>query len=203
MRRATNTVSPSQNFYFSRAFHVLDTNRRNTEKRSRKLAFLLRHDRLAPFETGGWLQTEYIESKGFTVNEIKSIVNHDQKHRFEISKDCKMVRARYGHSIVEVDLNYVATPPPDFLYHGSTKAVLDSIADEGILPRSRQYVHLTSNRKASADTGARHGKPASVLEAACKMYANGYEFYHVTKDIWLTKHVPSKYCIIQHSNIDL
>lgn len=69
--------------------------------------------------------------------------------------------------------------------------------------RSRQYVHLTNDWEAAIDTGARHGEPVSVLVVAGKMYEDGYKFYRVTDDVWLTKLVPSKYIIIQHSNMDL
>ncbi len=173
-----------------------------SEKRGRKLAYILRHDRHSPIDIGGWVRIEYLVSKGFSIDETKELVDTDSKHRFEFSKSGRMVRALYGHS-VNVELNLVPTEPPMFLWHGSVIAALASITDEGIMPQSRQYVHLTSDWGTATDAGARHGEPASVLVASGMMYNDGYKFYRVTDDIWLTKHVPCKYIVIQHSNIDL
>lgn len=169
-----------------------------SEKRSRKLAYILRHDRHSPIDIGGWVRIEYLVSKGFSIEETKELVDTDSKHRFEFSKSGRMVRALYGHS-VNVELNLVPTEPPMFLWHGSVSSALASITEEGIVHRSRQYVHLTTDWEAATDAGARHGEPASVLVVAGKMHEDGYKFYRVTDDVWLTKHIPSKYIIIQHS----
>lgn len=171
-------------------------------KRSRKLAYILRHDNRSPLDIGGWLRLDYLISKGFSIDEIKEIINTDSKHRFEFSKSGNLVRALYGHS-VNVELNLVPSEPPMFLWHGSVSSALASITEEGIMHRSRQYVHLTNDWEAAIDTGARHGEPVSVLVVAGKMYDDGYKFYRVTDNVWLTKHVPTKYIIIQHSNMDL
>lgn len=172
------------------------------EKRSRKLAYILRHDPHSPLDIVGWLTLDYLIFKGFAIDEIKEIVNTDSKHRFEFSKSGKMVRALYGHS-VNVELNLVPAEPPMFLWHGSVASALASITEEGIMHRSRQYVHLTSDWETATDAGARHGEPASILVVAGKMCEDGYKFYRATDDVWLTKHVPSKYIIIQHSDIEL
>jgi len=171
-------------------------------KKSRKLAYILRHDYRSPLEIGGWLRLDYLISIGFSIDEIKEIINTDDKHRFEFSKSGNMVRALYGHS-VNVELNLFPAEPPLFLWHGSVSSALASISEEGIVHRSRQYVHLTPDWEVATDVGTHHGEPASVLVVAAKMHADGYKFYRVTDDVWLTKHVPSKYIIIQHSNMNL
>ena len=173
-----------------------------SEKRSRKLAYILRHDNRSPLDIGGWLRLDYLISNGFSAGELKEIVTTDSKHRFEISKSGKMIRALYGHS-VNIELNLAPSEPPMLLWHASVKSALDSITDEGIMHRSRQYVHLTADSETATEAAARHGEPVSVIVVAGKMYEDGFKFYRVTNDIWLTKHVPSKYIIIQHSNIDL
>ena len=178
---------------------------KNIETHSRKLAYILRHDKEAAteMEIGGWLPISYlVEKKGFSVEEINMLINSDDKGRFELSKSSKMVRALYGHS-VNIELNLTPAEPPEFLWHGSVRTALSEIFNDGILHRSRQFVHLTSDLESATEIGARHGEPASILVVAGKMYKEGYKFYHVTDKIWLTKHVPCKYIVIQHSGIDV
>lgn len=177
----------------------------NIEAQSRKLAYILRHDKEAAteMEIGGWLPISYlVKKKGLSVEEINMLINSDDKGRFELSKSSKMVRALYGHS-VNIELNPTLAEPPGFLWHGSVRTALSDITDSGIRPRSRQFVHLTNDLESATETGARHGEPASILVVAGKMYKDGYKFYRVTDSIWLTKHVPCKYIVIQHSNIDV
>lgn len=177
----------------------------NIEAQSRKLAYILRHDKEAAteMEIGGWLPVTYLMDKiALSIEEIDMIINSDNKRRFELSESGKMVRARYGHS-VNIELNLTSAEPPEFLWHGSVRTALSDITDSGILPRSRQFVHLTNDLESATATGARHGEPASILVVARKMYKDGYKFYRVTDSIWLTKHIPCKYIVIQHSNIDV
>ena len=60
-------------------------------KRSRKLAYILRHDNRSPLDIGGWLRLDYLISKGFSIDEIKEIINTDSKHRFEFNKSGNMI----------------------------------------------------------------------------------------------------------------
>lgn len=177
----------------------------NLEKRSRKLAYILRHDRnsLPEMKIGGWLPILYLtEERGFTEEEIETLVNTDSKQRFEYSNSKKMIRARYGHSL-DIELNLIPSEPPLFLWHGTIEVALASLTEEGISPKSRQFVHLTPNREVATDVGARHGAPVAVSVAAGKMHEDGYKFYHVSDGVWLTKSVPCKYIVIRHPAIDM
>lgn len=80
--------------------------------RSRVLAYTLRHDKNSPIEREGWLSIEYLTSKkDFSYDEIRNIVENDEKCRFELSTNQTKVRALYGHS-VPVDLQMDCTIPP-------------------------------------------------------------------------------------------
>ncbi|MCM1450319.1 MAG: RNA 2'-phosphotransferase [Clostridiales bacterium] len=175
------------------------------EKSSRKLAYILRHDKqsLPEMEIGGWLPIEYlIKNKGFTADAIEVLVNTDSKHRFEYSKSGHKVRAIYGHSL-NINLSLIPTAPPMFLWHGTATKAFASLVEEGIIPRSRQYVHLTNDIEVAMDTGARHGDPVAVLVAAGKMYEDGYVFFRVSDHIWLTQKVPKHYVVNQYPSIDV
>lgn len=163
------------------------------ESRSRKLSYLLRHDCEYIYETGGWrLVSDLVDNHSFSVEEIEQIVHNDTKGRFELNDDKSKVRALYGHS-VNVELSLSIDTPPEFLYHGTATKYLSSIENLGLLPRSRQYVHLTDNIEIAVRTGLRHGEPVILKISSCAMYLDGYLFYQLNNGVWLTKEVPIEY----------
>ena len=68
-----------------------------------------------------------------------------------------------------------------------------SILDNGLIPRSRNYVHLTNDNDAALETGSRHESPVTIRVKALEMFNAGYEFYNPTKGIWLVREVPKKF----------
>ena len=62
-----------------------------------------------------------------------------------------------------------------------------------LLPKSRLYVHLSSDKETAKKVGSRHGKPV-IYEIDCRqMAADGYRFFESANHVWLTKEVPVKY----------
>ena len=165
----------------------------NKTKDSRDLSYLLRHDRTYTFETGGWRPVENIvREQGFTFEQLCDLVANDSKGRFEFNEDKTKIRALYGHS-VQVDMDYANCTPPEILYHGTSMNAYASILDNGLISRSRNYVHLTDDNDAALETGARHGAPVTIRIKALEMFNAGYEFYNPTKGIWLVREVPGKF----------
>lgn len=163
------------------------------ESRSRKLSYLLRHDYNYCYETDGWrLVSDLVDNHSFSVEEIEQIVHYDTKGRFELNDDKSKVRALYGHS-VNVDLSLSIDTPPEFLYHGTAAKYISSIENLGLLPRSRQYVHLTDNIEMAVRTGLRHGEPVILKISSCVMSLDGYLFHQLNNGVWLTKEVPIEY----------
>jgi len=120
------------------------------------------------------------------------VVESNAKQRFAIEGD--KIRANQGHSF-EVDLALEPQTPPDILYHGTATRFIDSISQSGLLPQSRQHVHLSQDRATAIEVGKRHGKVV-VLEIDCKqMVADGYIFYRSYNGVWLTDRVPKKYIL--------
>lgn len=169
---------------------------KNSSKRakdSHNLAYLLRHDKTYTFETGGWRSVEnLVHKKGFSFNQLCDFVVNDSKGRFEFNEDKTKIRALYGHSVL-IDMNYACCTPPEILYHGSSMNANADIAEVGLKPRSRNYVHLTSNQEAALETGARHGAPIAIQVKALKMFHEGYKFYNPARNIWLVREVPSRF----------
>lgn len=163
------------------------------ESRSRKLAYLLRHDCGYSYETGGWrLVSDLIDNYSFTREEIEVIVSTDVKGRFELNKDKTKVRALYGHS-VEIELILLSQCPPEFLYHGTASKYISSIKHSGLLPKARQYVHLTEDIEMAEKSGLRHGEPVILKISSHTMFSDNYIFHCLNNGVWLTKEVPFKY----------
>ena len=162
-------------------------------RRGKRLAFFLRHDKGYPFDEHGWREVcDLITNHGYTMDELKEIVATNNKKRFEFSEDMTRIRARQGHS-VHVDVELDEMMPPDTLYHGTAKTVLDSIMEKGIIKGNRLYVHLSSTKETATNVGKRHGEPVVLVIDAKKMVEDGYRFFLSRNGVWLTDYVDSTY----------
>ena len=75
---------------------------------------------------------------------LEEIVRTDEKQRYFLNEDKTLIRANQGHSIpVDVELEQKA--PPDTLFHGTGEKYAASIDAQGLIPKSRLYVHLSSD----------------------------------------------------------
>ena len=108
------------------------------------------------------------------------------------NEDKTLIRANQGHSI-PVDVELEEVQPPEFLYHGTGEKYTASINDQGLIPKSRLYVHLSSDVETAKKVGSRHGKPVVYTVDCAAMTADGYQFYLSANNVWLTKGVPAKY----------
>jgi putative RNA 2'-phosphotransferase len=123
---------------------------------------------------------------------LEEIVRTDNKQRYSFNEDKTLIRANQVHSIpVGVELKKAV--PPDILYHGTGEKYVSSIDKEGLLPKSRLYVHLSKDEDTAVNVGKRHGKPVVYKVDARKMQEDGFEFFLSVNGVWLTKEVPVKY----------
>lgn len=166
---------------------------------SKFLSFILRHQPEAidlTLDTQGWavideliacaVKQHYVLSHDI----ILAVVIGNDKKRFEISEDGSRIRAVQGHSTQQVDISYQPKKPPAILYHGTAIRFLESIRDKGVIPKSRQYVHLSADEATALQVGQRHGKPVVLKINAQLMYEQGVEFFQAENGVWLTKAVP-------------
>lgn len=123
---------------------------------------------------------------------LEQIVSKDEKQRYSFNEDKTLIRANQGHSI-PVDVELEEKEPPEILFHGTGEKYVNSIKKEGLIPKSRLYVHLSSNADTAYKVGRRHGKPIIYKVKSGEMYRDGYRFYCSVNDVWLTKTVPLKY----------
>ena len=176
----------------------------NHKEISKFLSYILRH---CPeyinlkLDPEGWGSAQEIIEKSqpqinLTLSLIREVVRESDKQRFILSEDELFIRANQGHSI-KVNLNLSPQKPPDKLYHGTATRFLESIQQEGLQARERQYVHLSDDIETAKKVGQRHGK-AIVLEIDSeRMYEQGYDFLLSENQVWLTQHIPPHFLIFK------
>ena len=167
---------------------------------SKFISLILRHK---PEEIGitldehGWANVDELidgiaRTQPFTMEMLEEIVATDAKNRYSFNEDKTLIRANQGHSI-PVDVELQEKDPPNVLYHGTGEKYVASISAQGLIPKSRLYVHLSADYETAVKVGKRHGKPFVFRVAAGDMQKDGYNFYQSVNGVWLTKEVPAKY----------
>ena len=76
---------------------------------------------------------------------------------------------------------------------GTGEKYAESIDAQGLIPKSRLYVHLSGDRETAETVGRRHGKPVIYLVHSGRMSRDGYAFFLSRNGVWLTKSVPAGY----------
>lgn len=167
---------------------------------SRFISLILRHrpDTIGiTLDEHGWANVEELisgisKTQPITMEILEEIVSTDNKQRYSFNEDKTLIRANQGHSI-PVDVELEAITPPPVLYHGTGEKYVASIDAEGLIPKSRLYVHLSADAETANTVGARHGKPVVYIINAKQMHNDGYVFYRSVNGVWLTKSVPVLY----------
>ncbi len=123
---------------------------------------------------------------------LERIVAEDEKQRYSFNEDKTLIRANQGHSIpVDVELEQVI--PPEYLYHGTGEKYASAIDEQGLIRKSRLYVHLSFDIETAKKVGSRHGKPVVYVVKSGDMNKDGYVFYKSVNGVWLTENIPVKY----------
>lgn len=170
---------------------------RERKQKSKFLSLILRHKPEViglGLDENGWASVEELLAKApqgrirLTFEELKEVVDTNDKKRFAFSDDFTMIRANQGHSL-KVDLKLEEKTPPGLLYHGTAIQNLDSIKEQGLIKGQRHHVHLSADKETAVKVGGRHGKPVVLTIASMNMYQSGITFYRSENGVWLTDHV--------------
>ena len=167
---------------------------------NRNMMLILRHKPEVigiTLDEHGWANVDKLISgiakrQYFDMSMLEEIVATDSKQRYSFNEDKTLIRANQGHSI-PVDVELEKAMPPEYLYHGICEKYVSSIEEQGLMPQSRLYVHLSFDNNTAEKVGARHGKPVVYRISAGKMAEDGYVFYKAVNGVWLTKEVPIEY----------
>ena len=167
---------------------------------SKYISLILRHKPETigiTLDEHGWANVDELivginKTYPLTMEELEEIVRTDEKQRYSFNDDKTLIRANQGHSIpVDVELEEVY--PPEYLYHGTGEKYVPSIDVQGLIPKSRLYVHLSGDIETAIKVGSRHGKPVVYRVLAERMAEAGMVFYQSVNGVWLTKTVPAEY----------
>jgi len=172
------------------------------EELSKEISYALRH---APWEyelemdEEGWVPVEQLldalhsNEKWSNICEadLNEMIEKSEKKRHELAGG--KIRAFYGHSI-PMKIFKEEMMPPDVLYHGTARGFLESINENGLLPQSRQYVHLSQDIDTAENVGMRHDdKPCILIIDAKTAWNDGIKFYFGNEKVWLADRIPSRY----------
>lgn len=173
------------------------------------LSYILRHhpeDNIdLSMDKHGWVQVEEliqkINEKGkyhFDMETLKTIVEKDQKQRYQFNDSLSKIKACQGHPIpwVQPELKYIEPPP--YLYHGTTTDALKLIEETGYISKMKRHaVHLQELKtKAWQSAIRRKNKNPVILKIDAKQMAlDGYIFGVSVNDVWCIESVPVKFIV--------
>lgn len=187
--------------FFRPGFQPDHMDKQHTEI-SKFLSYILRHhpesigihlDREGWVEIAVFIAAAAHNGRQLDAGVIREVVANSDKQRFAISADGLRIRAVQGHSASSVDIEFIAKQPPEFLYHGTATRFMASIHAKGLLPGSRQYVHLSQDEQTAITVGQRHGKPVVLKIKALLMHEQGFKFFQSENGVWLIDRVPVAY----------
>ena len=178
-----------------------------TKNTSKYISLILRHKPEVigiTLDEHGWASVDELingvsKTYPLTMDALERIVAEDEKQRYSFNEDKTLIRANQGHS-VPVDVELEEIEPPIVLYHGTGEKYVDSIDQIGLIPKSRLYVHLSSDINTAIMVGSRHGRPVVYVVDSKQMKIDGYKFYRSVNGVWLTKEVPVRYLTKLSSN---
>lgn len=174
----------------------------NNNELSKEISYALRH---APWEYElemdeyGWVDiNQLIEAlnrdkkwKDVQLSDLLVMIEKSEKKRHEIVNG--KIRAFYGHSI-PMHICKKKQQPPNELFHGTARRFLENIKSAGLLPMSRQYVHLSCDMETAFQVGKRHdAKPIILKINSREAWNNGVAFYHGNEKVWLADGIPFEY----------
>lgn len=161
----------------------------------RSLSKALRHTpqdfNLKLDEIGGAPVVDVLNQFGVSESELKALVTHDNKNRYQLYTDKKgtaRIRAYQGHSFPVSKEAFTILKYPSFLgfteylYHGTTGEAWNSIYQSKTLKRGvRQHVHFQSTFDKSIQSATRHKSGTAIVLAIPYN-----EVLSVTKELYLS-----------------
>lgn len=172
-----------------------------SEETSKLISYWLRHN---PEEAGlivddfGWISIDQLlnalRSRGLSLDfqKLLQLKTSFDKVRWEIDESSYKIRATHGHSF-PVLLHDKARHPPEILYHGTAVKNILKIAEKGLLPMTRQFVHLSETVEAAINVGKRRGKPILIEVVTERLIKDGWKFFQTSDNVWLTSGISIDY----------
>jgi putative RNA 2'-phosphotransferase len=151
---------------------------------SKFLSLILRHkpEKIGlQLDAQGWADVEELLAKAkahgvaLTRPQLDEMVAISDNQRLPSSPMDNAFGPVKGISI-QVNRGLEPQTPPPHLYHGTATRFLESIRQQGLLARDRDYVHLTEDEETGIWVGGRHGQPVALSIQAEKMHPSSSIF---------------------------
>jgi putative RNA 2'-phosphotransferase len=162
---------------------------------SRAVSHALRHEPWLyelELDDAGWvsldalltaLRAEKPAWAGLSEADLARMIELSEKKRHEL-RDGE-IRALYGHSTAQKLIKEPARPPA-VLFHGTSLESARRIRDEGLKPKGRQYVHLSTDMITAKQVGKRKTlEPLILLVRADDAHKASVPFYRGNDLVWL------------------
>lgn len=177
---------------------------------SRTLSWILRHGIIKlnlDMDNEGYVLLNDVlnirDMKGYTVDDIRTVVESNDKERFKLIIDNGVlyIRANQGHSknvgakISDNKLLEKITTPLPLCIHGTTRKAYEIIKTSGLSPMGRKHVHLASGFISDGvKSGMRYSSSVIIhIDMEEAMKAN-ITFYMSDNGVILTPdHIPCTY----------
>lgn len=170
---------------------------------SRVVTLALRHEPEAlglDLDEQGWVAVDTLlaalrahdaQWAGLGVAELEALVDAPDKPRHEIVAG--RMRSLYGHSLART-LVLPPCVPPARLFHGTSAVAAAAILAEGLVPRGRQFVHLSADRAwARAIAYRKSTQPALLRVRADDAHAAGVVFHDSGGHVWLSARIDPRF----------
>ncbi|NMO57481.1 RNA 2'-phosphotransferase [Actinoplanes sp. TBRC 11911] len=176
---------------------------------SRRISMVLRHRPETAgltLDANGWVPVaDLLAALRLSRAELDVIVEGNDKSRFAVARrddGAEWIRASQGHSRrVAVDLDLPPVRPPAVLFHGTPEENVSSIRRDGLRPRSRHHVHLSTDVPTALVVGRRRSAAVAIFEVdSGAMNDDGHEFYRSENGVWLAVTVPPQYLSLKRTN---
>ncbi len=176
-------------------------NAKQRTKISKFLSLILRHQPEIvglTLEQNGWANVADLiavcakNGTTFTLEELREIVETNDKKRFSFDESGERIRANQGHSAT-VEIEFEQKTPPAILYHGTAEKNVDSILRTGLEKRRRHHVHLSENLETARAVGKRYGEPVIFEIDTAQMLADDFKFFVSANNVWLVDSVAPEF----------
>lgn len=176
---------------------------------SRYLSKLLRHDpEELTMDDKGWINvSEILKKFNIKFNDLKLIVDTNDKKRFVFNNDCTKISAAQGHSsniATEKQYPCITMSQGEFnLYHGTDKLTAEKILASTINTGTRKHVHWTKNvelatKRAEQRKNQTKSEAVFIVLDGKKYMSDGNKIYVSENEVYLTYEIPAKYLRMEY-----
>lgn len=173
-------------------------------KKGKHLAKILRHDTEGlSIDDSGFIKTiDVLNHLKIESDFLDEIVSKNNKNRFEFNSDKSAIRARQGHSLENVEIDFKRVPTeeaPQILYHGTNKECAKKILEVGLHKMSRNFAHLSKDEETAIQVGKRKKGELAILKVYIRSYLKKNlhaELFLSSNGVYLIKVVSPEYIVM-------